>query len=343
MDRRKKRILQAITNDYIQTGEPVGSRTVARKCDLGVSPATIRNEMSDLEELGYLEQPHTSAGRVPSDQGYRFYVDALMDPEIVTHAERQWVRDEVSTRQRTMDQLIHQTARLLSAWTKYTSVVLAPRPSTTTIRHLHLNLLDEHHLLIVLVTDPGFVQTHIVDVFQPIDEAALGRVVESLNQRLIGRSFKDLKCDVLADLKEGLDWLRSYEETVDLLLKSLDVQGDEKVYLDGTQRIFEHPEFKDIERARIVLEFLERKEDLLATLAEMIHRVGIQVTIGHEHRREEMYGCSMVTAAYEFKGQVIGTIGIIGPTRMDYAKIVSAVDLMAQSLSDVLANFSERS
>lgn len=336
------RILQAVTDDYIQTAEPVGSRTIARKYDLGVSPATIRNEMSDLEELGYLEQPHTSAGRVPSDKGYRFYVDQLMDPEVFSAEERDRLREEVVATERAMEHMIHRASRLLSLLTKYTAVVSAPRLSVTVIRRLQLTALDERNILVVLVTDPGFVRTHIVEVPNPVDETTLEPLEEWLNRHLVGKSLKELGRGLLAELREEMARTRLYTAVVDLIAETLGGRSEDRVYLDGTLYLFEQPEFKDVERAKNLIGFLEHEENLAAILSELAGSSGTRVSIGRENRQAEIQDCSFVTATYRVGGHVVGAVGLIGPTRLDYARAVAAVELMADSLSDVLTDMSFR-
>lgn len=342
LEPRKMHILQAITDDYIATAEPVGSRTIARRYRLGVSPATIRNEMSDLEELGYLEQPHTSAGRIPSDKGYRFYVDVLMDRAEVPREERDRMRQEVLARQRAMEEMIHRAARILSLLTQYTAVVLAPRISRTAIRRFHLSSIDERHVLVVVVTDPGFVQHHIVEMPHSISDEELARLSQKINDRVVGKSWREITRSLLSDLREELEPARLYEEVVDQVMRSLDTQGGEKVYLDGTLHLFEQPEFHDVERAKALLSFLEQEEAVAAILSEVARHSGTSVIIGKEHRRVEMQGCSMVAANYRIREQVIGTVGVVGPTRMDYSRVVAIVNVLADSLSDILTALSHR-
>lgn len=342
MDPRKMRILRAVTDDYIRTAEPVGSRTIARKYDLGVSPATIRNEMADLEELGYLEQPHTSAGRVPSDKGYRYYVDVLMDPEEFSSEEQAWLREEVSGRRWAIEELIHQASRLLSWMTQYTSVVMVPRLSQAVVRRIHFTPIDSFHALAVIVTEPGFVQNEIVEFPREVDDHFLRFLAEWLNERLVGKSFRDVTRGVLAELRDELEPVDVYEEMAEFLLRALESKDEERVFLDGALHLFDQPEFRDVERARVLLSFLQQDATVASLLSESAHRLGTQVTIGREHRPVEMQGCSMVTATYGAGGQVIGTVGVIGPTRMDYSKAVAAVELLAESLSEVLTGASRR-
>ncbi len=336
------RILRAITDDYIQTADPVGSRTIARKYALGVSPATIRNEMADLEELGYLEQPHTSAGRIPSDKGYRFYVDELMDPEQLSASDAARLREEVVAMQRAIEQMVHRAARLLSLLTQYTAVVMAPRLTETVVKHIHLSILDEFHVLVVLVSEPGFVQNQILQTPRPVDAAELDLLSRRLNERLVGTSLRHLTRTLLEQLRQESLFGAFHDEFVDLLARSLAQSGTEKVYLDGTLHLFEQPEFRDVDRVKLLLGFLEQDDTLAAILFQAARRSGVQVTIGHEHEEEEMQECSMVTATYSIGGDVIGTVGVVGPTRLDYAKVVSAVGVMAESLSEVLTQLSGR-
>lgn len=332
------RVLQAIIDDYIATAEPVGSRTIARKYDLGVSPATIRNEMSDLEESGYLAQPHTSAGRIPSDKGYRFYVDVLMDPADMTDDELEHVRENMSANQRAVSSLIHRAAKTLSELSRYTALVMAPRISETVIRRVQLTPLDEHHFLMVIVTDPGFVQNQIVGSTHPIDELALIRLSDQLNRVLVGKSIKDITNTMLSSLQDSFGRYSFFDETMELLLRAIQDGAGEKVYLDGTIHLFEQPEFQDVERAKVLLGFLGEQESVASLFGGLSTGTSIQVTIGKEHTHAEMQQCSMVAATYSIGGSVSGAVGVVGPTRLDYAKVVGVVRGLADSLSEVLSH-----
>lgn len=335
-------ILRAITDDYISSAEPVGSRTIARKYNLGVSPATIRNEMADLEEMGYLEQPHTSAGRIPSDTGYRFYVDALMDPTEMTGPELECLREDMLAKQRAMEELIHRAARILSQMSRYTAIVMTPRLSETIVRRVHLTLLNEFTFLIVLITDPGFVQNQIIESHVPLDNVTLDRVSERLNRVLVGKSLREITKDLLSHLKESIDWAYLYDEIVELLLRSLDNEASERVFLDGALYLFDQPEFRDMERVKSLLRFLEEPDSLIDIVGNTASHASIEITIGKEHTNSEMQQCSMVTATYSIGSNVIGTVGVVGPTRLDYAKVVGIVRGLANSLSGVLTDMSSR-
>lgn len=337
MDLRKRRVLRAVTDDYISTAEPVGSRTIARKYDLGVSPATIRNEMADLEEAGYLKQPHTSAGRIPSTQGYRYYVDSLMSPSTLPRAHREALRAKVMSRRQVVDEVLHSTARILSVLTQYIAIVVGPPLAESTFQHLQLVGLDSHHVLVVLVTEPGFVQNRIIETPTPIDAEEILRLNQVLNQTLDGVSLGDVTATLIASLRDEVKESNIFDAVIELLESGLG--RNETIYLEGTINLFEHPEFHDVERAKLLLQVLEERETLFDLLSERSRRAGITVTIGEEHATEQMQDCSMVTATYTVNGRVLGILGLLGPTRMDYSRVVTAVEFMADNLSEVLTQY----
>ncbi len=336
LDERKRRVLQALTDDYIQTAEPVGSRNLARKYNLGVSPATIRNEMADLEEEGYLHQPHTSAGRIPSDKGYRYYVDELMVRWEPGPAERSAVYREVVAVRRAMEEMVHEAARLLARATQYASVVAAPRLEASVFRRLDLIALDETRIVAVVVADPGFVQHRIVEVGCPVSQEQCDAAAERLNRRLIGLRYGDIGRDLLAGLREETGQGELYDAVADLLTGSLGDRQSDKVYLEGTLNILNQPEFRDIERARSLLALLEAREILNQVLSMAARTSGTTVIIGQENPVVALRECSVVSAAYRLGDEVIGAIGVLGPTRMDYSKAVGMVQYVADHLSEAL-------
>lgn len=338
MEGRKRRILQAVTDDYIVTAEPVGSRTLARKYNLGVSPATIRNDMADLEDAGYLEQPHTSAGRIPSDQGYRYYVDALMTPEEPEESARDLVRREITARHRALEEAIHHAAHLLAMLTPYTSLAVAPRTVEGSFRHIEFIALENRNVLVVCVIDPGFVESRIVELERSISPKELTRLSGLLNGILQGFRPTDIGATAVAELRGCVGEPRLYEVALELIQSGLGATDNERVYLDGTMNLFNQPEFRDIDRARAILGALEQRDLLLDALSEATSQSGWSAIIGHENPREAMRGCSIVSAAYHVGGKVVGTIGVVGPTRMDYGRVVAVVEFVAQALSESLSN-----
>jgi len=336
LDERKRRVLQAVTDDYIQTAEPVGSRNLARKYNLGVSPATIRNEMADLEEEGYLHQPHTSAGRIPSDKGYRYYVDELMARWEPGPAERSAIYREVLAVRRAMEEMIHEAARLLARHTQYASMVAAPRLEASVFRRLDLVPLDETRVVAIVVADPGFVQHRIVELGRPVTQDQCDAMADRLNRRLLGVRYGDIGRDLLSGIREEVGHPELYDAVADLLTSGLGERDSDKVYLEGTLNILSQPEFRDIERARSLLAILEARDTLMQVLNYASRHSGTTVIIGQENPVPALQECSVVSATYRLGDEVIGAIGVLGPTRMDYSKAVGLVQYVADHLSEAL-------
>lgn len=332
---RQKRILHAIIVDYISTAEPVGSRTIARKYNLGVSPATIRNEMSELEEAGYLEQPHTSAGRIPSDLGYRFYVDALMEPVLLDDLKQAQIRVGLSQRGQELATLMHQAAKLLSNLTSYTSVVLGPVRSKRVFKNLALVGVDDYHLLMVLVTEPNFIENSLVELTEAIDPGTLANLATSITGILQGQSLGQFSPTLHQQLKTVVSRKDLYAELMQLLFRAQEPQGGQ-VIIEGTTHLLEQPEFMDLNKVKAFLRAVEGKELLLNILGEEAVSSGLRVRIGKENGVGEFQDCSLVTATYEFNGEVLGTLGVFGPTRLDYANTTAAVSIFSQILSEML-------
>ncbi|NPV52783.1 MAG: heat-inducible transcription repressor HrcA [Firmicutes bacterium] len=336
MNERKKRILQAVTDDYISTAEPVGSRTIARRYNLGISPATIRNEMADLEEGGYLEQPHTSAGRIPSDKGYRFYVDAIMQARPLSKEERAAIYKELKQRQHEIEALIQHTARLIADLSHCAALVLCPRLQNSVLRHIELIPLNDENILVILVTSPGFVETRVVETPRPLSAGELHRVAEFLNARLQGMVVADIRFSLLEQLHSELVRYNSLlEGTLDLIIKTFRTSGKERIYREGTMNILEQPEFRDIEKVKPLFEFLGEDDTLIDVLGSASSGQ-IRVVIGKEHGMAEIRDCSMISAPYGTRSNIVGILAVLGPTRMDYARIIGLVEFMAGLLSDTL-------
>lgn len=336
MDERKKKILQAIVDSYIRNAEPVGSRSISRSYNLGISPATIRNEMSDLEEKGYLAQPHTSAGRVPSDLGYRFYVDCLMQKGELTEWESDYIRKEYEERQKELEVLIKQTSKLLSQITNYISLVQGPRWQESTFKHLRLIPLEEKSVMVVMITDTGLIRNKVVELQKPLDSMQLEGITWLLNNKLRGASLEKIEKigwqEIERTIQIGSNLL---EQTMGLFSQALD-SPEEKVYLEGTVKILDHPEFRNLEKFKSLMGTLEKSDLLSQVLTENSKEGEVRVTIGEENKHLEMKDCSIVTATYQVGGKTFGTIGVLGPTRMDYGKVVSVVEVVAKALGEIL-------
>lgn len=342
MDPRKKHILKVITDDYIASAEPVGSRTIARRYSLGLSPATIRNEMADLEESGYLEQPHTSAGRVPSEQGYRYYVDALMSLYQMTDLEIERIHFELDQRHQEIETVIHKTARILADMTQYPSLVLGPQLQTAIFRHIQLVKLEETTVLVLIVTDTGYVENKVITLDREISATELDALSGLLNQKLRGVCLRDLHATLLNDIRaEMVDRDHFFQETMKLLTKAISNRANERIFVDGATKILEQPEFNELHKFKPLLSLLEEEDRLYKLLTRQFSREA-QVKIGRENQELGINDCSVVTAGYEIGGRTVGVIGVLGPTRMDYAKVMPIVEYTAAILSEFLTNFNKR-
>lgn len=334
LDERKRLVLRAIIDSYIETAEPVGSRTIARKHDLGVSPATIRNEMADLEEIGYLEQPHVSAGRIPSDKGYRFYVDALMEPHTFPKSEVERVEKQLLDPQLTPERALQAAARLLALLTDSVSLVVAPSTDQLVFKHVQLVCLEPNSILVTLVLHPMIVKNRLIRTDREYTPEEIGEISEALNQKLRGITYRQLGLTVLREIIS--DFGDIGHTLVDLVLQSLAEEREEQIYSTGASNILTQPEFRDVQRAAAVLAALEQKDILLSILSSAAKSSGVQVIIGQENAYAPMQTCSIVTCTYYVGNDVVGTLGVLGPTRMDYSKMVAAVDLVAQTVSLLL-------
>lgn len=338
LDARKRKILEAIILDYISTAEPVGSRTISRKYDLGVSPATIRNEMADLEDIGLLEQPHTSAGRIPSDLGYRYYVDYLMGEVSIEDKIKDTIKNGFNSRIKQLEDVVRQTGDMLSDMTNYTSLVLAPTFGQSSLQLIQLMLIEQGRALIVIITDSGRVENRIIDVPESITKEDLEIVSGYMNDRLKGLTMCNWDKSIMHELKSSLVRQRKVlDEAINLLDSILDQKADNKVYLGGALNILNQPEFMDVDKARNLLGLLEKKEILQEVMMGDTHE-GINVKIGSENECEGIHNCSLITATYKLNGRVVGTLGVLGPTRMKYSQVVSMVDYLTKVVSKALTN-----
>ncbi len=337
MDARKNRVLQAIVDDYVNTAEPVGSRTIARKYRLGVSPATIRNEMADLEELGYIEQPHTSAGRVPSDLGYRYYVDCLMDSPDLAGPEREQIQRAFERKLREMDALIRDGARILSESTRLTGVITGPQMGRSTFREIRLVPVTRDRALLVYITDTGFMENTILDMPVEVTLLELQQISTLLSEHLKGLQVERLSHGALQELERELERYGSLlEQSLTFLAESIRPGERQRVYLGGATHLLSQPEFRDIEKARNLFRVLEH-EDLVGDLLDQAPgeaRIGVQ--IGEEIKVRELADCSLISAAYQVGDKLVGRIGVIGPKRMEYAKVIAIVDDVTQRMSEAI-------
>lgn len=340
MDARKFRILQAIIDDYILTAIPVGSRTISKKYEMGLSSATIRNEMSDLEELGYLDQPHVSAGRIPSAKAYRLYVDQLLKNGAIRTGDAADVRAYFTNRAQQMEDVISRAAQVLSGLTHYTSLVMSPKGAELRIRTLQLVPVSSQSALLVIVTDGGIMRDSIIRVGSDMDADALYSVSRTLTERLSGHTLSE----ALALIKETERDMRAERQVLSGVAEFLDAVDSEggkaKLTLGGASNILNFPEYSDVEKAKCFLSVLETKEKLLKLL-ENHGEMAFTVRIGPETGIPELEDCSLVTATYRLSDNTHGTIGVIGPTRMQYGRVLSVLSAMGKQLTDLLGQDKE--
>ena len=338
LDERKTKILNAIIKNYLETGEPVGSRTISKYTDLNLSSATIRNEMSDLEELGYILQPHTSAGRIPSDKGYRFYVDHLMEE---TDKEVADMKAFVIEHTEKMDQVLQQVAKLLAVNTNYATMITSPQTHHSKVKFLQLSNVDEHNILVVVVLEGNLVKNKIIPVDEPIDNEQMLKLNMLLNTNLTGFSMEEINLGTIALLKEkaGIH-SKLIGSVLDAVAEAINEGEDLEIYTSGATNILKYPELSDSGNASELLNAFEEKDQLVSlvteNLAEDEEQTGIQVYIGNEAPIQTMKDCSVVTATYELGEGVKGTIGIIGPKRMDYENVMSNLKNLKAQLDGIL-------
>ena len=335
LDVRKMRILEAIVDDYILTASPVGSRTLSKRSDIELSPATIRNEMSDLTELGFLEQPHTSAGRVPNEKAYRLYVNAIMDSARLTDDEAEYIRSHLNTRVSEVGEVIKQTARMLSGITKYTSVVLTPQMKRARLKQISLISVTDGSALAVIVTNSGSTINSMLDVPKGITQEQLEKLSALMNKRLVGYRMEDIRKTLLPMLQEEVG--EQAEAVMDMLSGISDDIERQDVEVVGAVNMLNYPEYSDVAKAQSFLKEVE-SGDYIRQVRTTDDGLELTVRIGKENDNPELKDCSLITVSYNVCGEKVGSMGVIGPTRMDYGKVVAVLKCMSESLSSVLSD-----
>lgn len=339
LDERKRKILKAIIKTYMETGEPVGSRTISKYADLNVSSATIRNEMSDLTDMGYIVQPHTSAGRIPSDKGYRLYVDALMKEKEDEIAE---IRDLMIEKTDKMDKVLKQVAKVLAANTNYATMISVPQYSGNKLKFVQLSRVNPLQLVAVVVSDNNVIRNQIIDLDEEMDDQTILKLNLLLNTNLNGVPIQDINLGMIARLKEQAGIHSEIVATVlDAVADTIQVdEEDMEIYTSGATNIFKYPELADKTKASELISAFEEKQQLVDLVKEHMsdtENTGVQVYIGDEMPIQTMRDCSVVTATYELGSGMRGTIGIIGPKRMDYENVVDSLKTLKVQI-DALIN-----
>ncbi len=336
MDERKWNILKAIIRTYLETGEPVGSRTISKYSDLNLSSATIRNEMSDLEEMGYILQPHTSAGRIPSDAGYRLYVDRMMEEKDQEVTE---MKELMLQRQDKMELLLKQVVKYLAVNTNYATMITGPAYHRTKLKFIQLSIVDEHQILAVIVTEANVVKNRIIEIEHGLDRETVLKMNVLLNTSLNGLTIEQINLATISALKEEAGIHSDVVSRVlDIVAETISEQQDPEIYTSGATNFFRYPELSDSSKASELISTFEEKHPLAELMQDQSasgEETGIQVYIGNETPLPSMKDCSVVTASYDLGGGMYGRIGIVGPKRMDYEKVVDVLRHMTQQLDEI--------
>ena len=337
LDERKRKILHAIVKNYLETGEPVGSRTISKYTDLNLSSATIRNEMADLEEMGLILQPHTSAGRIPSDQGYRVYVDEMLRDK---EQEVENMKEMLLDKEEKLENLLKQVAKTLAVDTNYATMISAPQIRKNKLKFIQISKVDEAHLLATIVIEGNVIKNKIIPVEEVLDDATMLKLNILMNTRLDGLAVEDINLGLIAAVKQeaGIH-SEIIGNVIDAAAESITADEDLQIYTSGTMNILKYPELTDSEKATELISTFEDTRDLSSivedTLSQESGETGIQVYIGNETPVQSMKDCSVVTATYELGDGMKGTVGIIGPKRMDYDKVISTLKNMRHALDDL--------
>lgn len=333
---RQLKIFQAIVDDFIETAQPVGSRTLSRKFDLGVSSATIRNEMADLEELGYIEQLHTSSGRIPSDVGYRLYVDNLMRLYRLANTQKKAIRDQLISQMLETEGLIHRASEILSQMASLTSFILTPDFKASRLKNLKIIRLNEKRALLVLVSESDIVKDLIIRS-NNLDQDELDKISNMLRHRLKGKDMNELdRGRIVLMENDFIEHSEFLNQLIESIKEHLNRNSANKLHFSGIAHVLHTPEFYDVEKAKSILDTLEKKDKLSIVLREDLAK-DMSVRIGKENSWDEIRECSLITATYKINGRIVGKIGVIGPTRIHYSKIISLVEYVTATLTEVFS------
>ena len=331
---RKLKILQAIISDYVKTAEPVGSRTISKKYDLGISPATVRNEMADHEEMGYLTHPHTSAGRVPSDMAYRLYVNALMEKKELSREEKNVISERLKSNVNEFEKTIEHAASLLSEITNLTSFALTPTKDDDSLKFINLLPVDEKTIVLMIVSESGKISNTALNVKVPYSEENLQLLAKTMTYNYKGKTISEvLTNNIIENFESDIAAMSGLaQDVMPNFMRTLEDMLNVNLYMEGLTNIFDIPEYNDLQKAKSFIEMLSQKEDFTKKLIE--REDGVIVTIGEENADDIMNDCALITASYHVDGKLVGKIGVIGPTRMKYSEVTSIIEYLTDNLSD---------
>lgn len=341
LSKRAKEILRLVVSEYIQTAEAVGSRTLSKKTGIGLSPATIRSIMHNLEEMGYLHQPHVSSGRIPTERGLRYYVDSIINVRNILPEEKQMIEQHLRDSNREVPRLLQEVSKTLSDLSHYAGLIMAPKLETIRLKHIDFVKLREDKILVVLISYTGIVQNWLIEDEFNLDNGALTRMSNYLNAIIDGHTLYEVREKILKQMEEEK---AKYDEMMKKALvfgktiieTTLEKSEKRDLIIEGKANIFEEPEFEDIDRMKAIFKTFEEKSKLVKLLDKSLSAKGVQIYIGTESKLEDFYDLSLITATYTNGSSILGTLGVLGPTRMNYSKVIPVVDYTAELVSEIL-------
>lgn len=332
---RQLLILQVVVDDFIRSAQPVGSRTLSKKEEIHFSSATIRNEMADLEELGFIEKTHSSSGRVPSEKGYRYYVDHLLSPPLLTVSDTTKIKSVFAEHIVELEAVVQKSAQILSEMTNLTSIVLGPRVVNHKLKQIQMIPLSTETAVAIIVTDTGHVESKTLTLPGSVNPSDIEKMVNILNERLAGVPITELRDKMYKEVAMLLKaHIANYEHLFSVMENTLQLKIDEKAFIGGKTNMLSHPEFHDVGKIQSLLRMMEQEQPLYQLLRG--NKAGIDVKIGRENEVSEMENCSLITASYTIGDEQLGTVAILGPTRMPYSRIISLLQLISSDLSNTL-------
>lgn len=340
LSERKQKILRAVIDEYLGTAEPVGSRVISKKNELGLSSATIRNEMADLEGMGFLLQPHTSAGRIPSDSGYRFYVNSLMKKYQVSMEAIEKLREVLEEKSNQLEHIIRKASMMTSLLTNYITVFTTPEADSSKIKKVDLVPLGGGNTMMIIVTQSGVVKNQMITL--GIDEKNTMALSSIINKHLNGLSANEISLDTILDIQKKIQGNLSIEPKIlikimNFVYEAIESFDETKVYVENTKSLLKYPEYSNLEKAQMMLEFLEDEKRLKQVIKNGEMNDGVSIKIGKENGFEELSDCSFITVNYSLDNKkTAGKIGVIGPKRMDYAKVIANLDCISSHIDKIL-------
>jgi heat-inducible transcriptional repressor len=341
-ENRKRKLLQAVIYHYVRTGRAVGSQIIVDKYNFGLSSATVRNLLVELEKEGYLIQPHTSAGRIPTDKGYRFYVDSLLEVQSLAAAEEEKIKKEYAARTKELEDLMISTSHMLSSLSSHTGVVLSPRLDKSLLRRLQLIPLGGGQILVVIVSQTGLIRHRVVSLPRPMSNDRLSMISNLLNERLVGLPLSEVRTQILDHIEAvEHDYAEALSLARELARDAFDLQAsDARVYIEGRENLVASPDLYDYDQLSGLMRVVEHQSLLTEVLERAMKSGGLSIKIGAENSRPELRGVSLVSSTYKLGDKTVGALGILGPRRMEYGRMIALVESVTRIVNQMLEKMS---